>query len=359
VVGFFLAISGCAGRAPTAPDGGADAAVSRWTFDCVDRHHWEDPRCRPPSEIAPGSIGIGPAFVGPKGAFVDGDTLVLLASPDVVMTVDLRTGDRALRSGTLEGSVTRGEGPSIADAHDLRRGPSGQWYVATGDGIYEVDPATGDRRFDRSFDRCEADPIGLTHLGWGFAIDGDGIVYIAGGVPDAGAGVLAVDAASNCRVVSWAARHDLPSVGGGTSYSAEIYLTPTLHEGDLYVTGDDTLYRIELATGDRERLSSGFYEIGSGPSFPMSSTRIGLRSRDRLCVVGSAGPDAVIEVDLTTGDRAAWGIDDGPFRELLAPDRSAKLAVAHPHLSGAMIIATETALLVVEPETGNSVTLSH
>jgi hypothetical protein len=361
--------AGCAEVAPaTGADAGddvgaaADAGVSPWVLDCVARRNWADPRCLPGSEVAEGSIGSGPTVFAPSGAIVEGDTLIV-AAYHALIAVDLRTGDRTLRSGTFydarTGEVSVGEGPELVQPADIRRLPDGAWAVYDGEVIYRVDPSTGDRQIDRDFESCQAAPFGAQNVGFGIELDDAGAVYATGESWDTGIGIFAIDSSGACSVVSWSALPGASEVGSGPAYTDEDYRAIRLHDGAFYVTGDDSLYRTDPITGDRERISSSRFGLGIGPALPQWPVSIGVRSPARLWVCGWIGHDQVIEVDLATGDRTSVRVESGPFVEVLGPEGSVSFVVAHPHLDGAMLVGTTMSLLVVDPASNNSSTLSR
>jgi hypothetical protein len=347
-----------------APSGDAGGSTSTH-FDCIDRRNAADPRCLSYPDVLPGTIGAGPPFIlTPKGGFIEGRTMVValdpVDTPGYLFSIDLDTGDRTLVSGDYEdprsGPRTVGAGPPLVRPVDVELGPDG-WCVLTGDGIVRVDPASGDRALVRPFSACMS-PDGPYQI-WlsGFTMDESGTAYVATINVRTGNGIVAMSSDGSCRTASWSAFPGYPNIGSGPTGGTESFSGLTHYEGFLYATDflSEALYRIDPASGDRIRVSSSYdgQPIGGGDELLVNGY-LAFPGGGRVYTTGNGyGDRAVTEVELESGTRRTARVVAGPLFDAYQPGPS---IVMH---GSATILGIDEGLVVFEPETGNSYTLSH
>ncbi len=269
------------------------------------------------------------------------------ANPDAgfVMAFDLATGDRTVLSGehlSAGGAPAEvGAGHRLTNVIDVQRGPDGTLYVWSGTNvmgeIVAVDPATGDRtlvwqRDGAGFAVCDngRDGKSVQTRADGFAIDAAGAFYLGFSNTSPvgeGLGVIRISgtgAQQTCQYVTRAgtmAGNAMAgtSVGAGWAFTSGVLTGFGLHDGKLLALNafDLTLYAIDLATGDRARLTgaSTANPLGSGPT---GSSGVGHRwvkwdaARARYWTVGRQGGTQVVLVDPATAARVALSCNDAP-----------------------------------------------
>ncbi len=252
------------------------------------------------TSVVPSRRGDGPganmirsiAYDSVRDKIVIGNQVVQTQSPQI-MLVDPVTGDRSILSG-----------PGMDDGVETTT------YIGTlkidmlsGD-IYTLDSLFGEIvRIDREtghrsilFRSEEASDPRLTKPG-SMAIDSDSrTLYITDGATNA---LLATDLSlEEIRVVSQ------PSmVGQGTGWEEIGFIELDLSRDMAYV-GDSTthtIFRVDLATGDREVLTGG--NVGTGPALEALGQLILDPQRNRLFIAQSPSYAPIVSVDLETGDR--------------------------------------------------------
>jgi hypothetical protein len=376
---FLGAVSwGCGGRdrgspldAGTADPGDAarlpgDAgSASSTRIDCIDRRNAADPRCLSYPDVLPGTIGSGPPFIRtPKGGFIEGRTMVValdpVDTPGYLFSIDLDTGDRTLVSGDYEdprsGPRTVGAGPAFDRPVDVERGADG-WYVLTGAGLVRVDPATGDRELARPFETCRSADGPYQIWLSSFTMDASGVAYVSTINVRTGNGIVAMSPDGTCRVASWSALPGYPNIGTGPTGGTESFSGLTHYEGFLYATDflSEALYRIDPASGDRIRVSSSYdgQPIGAGPELLVNGY-VAFPASGRAFTTGNGYGDwQVSEVDVASGDRTTRPVVAGPLFDAYEPGPSIVID------GSATILGVDEGLIVFEPDTGNSYTLSH
>jgi hypothetical protein len=214
--------------------------------------------------------GTGPPLRGPRFLALPGDGSLLVADRDpnnfnlyAIVRVDTSTGDRMVVSGCNDSNCTQvlGTGPAITRIFGIAAEPDGQILAADGDGraLYRIDPATGNRT-------------------------------LVSGCTDAG-----------CT--------SLVGTGPSGGQPARILLDAS---GDVYVAYrvDGSFYgairEVDPATGDRKQISGCEDDActsvqGTGPGF-LDPLGLGFAS-DGSLLVADGGLEAIVRVDLGTGDR--------------------------------------------------------
>ena len=162
------------------------------------------PICLRPYELRKkgGSVGEGPSYADLYEASYLGGELDESLGPEgtlwlamsfggssdrrgAIVALDVASGDRRVVSGETPDGATVGAGPSFGSVLDVRRAPGGLLYAWTRGAmpnsqvIVSVDPASGDRTVvwragDDAYPQC-ADQ----HADKGFAVDGQGRVYLS------------------------------------------------------------------------------------------------------------------------------------------------------------------------------------
>ncbi|GMV39014.1 MAG: hypothetical protein AMXMBFR64_07300 [Myxococcales bacterium] len=289
------------------------------------------------------------------GGFVDAGAGALVAAvawssgatPDAgfVFSMDLATGDRALVSGQyldpVNGLMEVGAGHTLKNVVDVQRGPDGNLYVWSGTNlmgeIVRVDPATGARtlvwqRDGAGFAFCDngRDGKSVQTRADGFALDADGsfLIGFSNTSPvGEGLGVIRISGTGAQQTCSYVTRSGTMSgnawfgspMGGGWAFTSGALNGFGLHDGKLLALNafDLSLYAIDLATGDRSRVTSASTTapLGAGPT---GSSGIGQRwvrwdsHRQMYWTVGREGGTQVVLVDPTTGNRTPISCNDAP-----------------------------------------------
>jgi hypothetical protein len=336
-------------------------------FDCIDRANLADPRCLRAFDVPPGTIGAGPAFFAdPRGGFLEAGTLVVAFdagdAPSFLMSIDVVTGDRALRSGEYDdpalGVQVVGDGPTLTYAADVEPGADG-WYVLTPGGLVRVDPATGDRELARPFAPCMRDDGPWQLEMTSFALADDGVAYLSAFSVRAGSGVVSLAPDGACEVVTWSPLPGYEGRGSGPDLQGSQFMGLVLSGGVLYASSwnAETIYRVDITTGDRVGISSSLdgRPIGTGDRLLVGGTMV-FPSPERL-FTGGYGREGVhvTEVDVTTGARIARPATHGPLRLQWTSRPPIWL---HP-AGEALIFGTNDSLAVFVPTNGNSFTLSY
>lgn len=318
--------------------------------DCRLDIHSDAPACT--SEPVPGSLGGGAPFPGEVVlAFVDGDSAYVgfeVVGEAALFEVDLMTGDRALVTGAYEdpatGRVERGAGPALDGFGSAAMG-DGALYLHTGDALYSVDLATGDRTLvidDASL--CSVGASGETasaSLLDGMTLAPDGTIYVARNFQS----VVAVSGTS-CRLVSSAERE--PLVGTGPALNGDYESLVALDDALYALTERGQVVRID-ASGNWQVVSS--VDVGDGPS-PIGEY-MDRTLDDSLVTTGSGLGRLGVVIDLATGNRTELAEPD-----ITRPLGSLRRAVPWPSEPGIWVHAREGVELV-DPASKNVVWVSY
>lgn len=356
-------------------------------FDCSQAGTDADPRCN--TSMA-GTVGSGPKFTGGltttvRHGFVAGDQLVLAveftAADDTyggIFGVDLKTGNRTLLSGKYKdpvtGDVSKGAGPagkSLNQVRDIALGPNNTWYALAAQNlqanriVYAIDPATGDQRV--VFDAASAPCTGITGVAQvsfdpdsGLAVGGDGAVYLAlNNIPQSsGKGVARIGADGKCTVVTLSgAATSADNHGSGPDVIGTFLYNLTFRDGVLAVLQFNThssIITIDPATGNRTMVSVS-PDKGMGPDLATDSMAIAPDGTFWTYHGQRNGVFGLVSVDPATGNRTAHDAKAGPLKKEQGPDRG---IWAHPD-GKHILMQYANAILIYDPATGNSNTLSY
>lgn len=351
-------------------DGGGDWPDAL-PIDCLDDANSAELACTPWLQLDPGSIGEGPhfgigMFPGVGGGFLDAanERIVIgarfgvdVAPGGMVATVDLRTGERTFVSGHYEdpanGPTQVGSGAPLDFVHDVA--PTATGWVALGQvgfdtAIVTVDPATGARTSvtPDGGSGC-ADPEGneITIDPYTIAVTQDGTVLTTFRGSNPGIGVVGYDA-DGCHVVSRMGAVG-PSIGMGPEQTGGYFVDIEVDGGTLWALEWQTqsLFSIDLATGNRKRVSSSSNTttVGEGPAIGTQSlavTDAGIVTYD---------DETYTLVDPSTGMRTAIPMD-GPL--VYGADGH---VLAHPNAPWIVVLA-DVGVAVLDTATGNSNVIS-
>lgn len=256
----------------------------------------------------------------------------------LVMAVHLDTGNRRIVSGGYldpsAGLQETGTGPSMQRVLDVARGPDGNLYalsapvMAADLEIFRVNPTTGARTRvwrgrDSSFGQCASgDParvsVSYHERVFGVGPSGEFFLGFRGAGPySEGVGIVRVAAdGSRCDFVTRSGAgalnaHAGHSIGGGYDLDRGFYAGFVLREGQLYVLNDvyKALFRIDLATGNRFRMSSASTSYGLLGDGPTNFGGIGQRwlawdeARQIMWATGIQSYRGMTAIDLATGNR--------------------------------------------------------
>jgi hypothetical protein len=233
------------------------------------------PMCSSPTSLPqctngspPGSISSGPPFVAT--AFVDSIVSAALGSSNLVVLVAVRSGSgavfsmdstsgaRTLVSGTLDDGTTRGAGPMMTPSvlSAIAVAPDGTIDVLTADGLFQIDPVTGDRTLVVTADAtmiCAplTTPLQIETTPALAATTAGAIVVGSGAGTDA---LIAVTPAGCTTIAAWTEfSTTLPPIGSGPAISAPMHIA--VSESVAYamdiVAGASVIETIDLQSGDR------------------------------------------------------------------------------------------------------------
>ncbi|TNF26964.1 MAG: hypothetical protein EP329_20245 [Deltaproteobacteria bacterium] len=271
----------------------------------------------------------------------------------LVLAVNVDSGNRRLISGGYEGAsgfTETGSGPTLHKVIDVQRGPDGKLYALSVPGssvdleIVRIDPTNGNRTLvwraqDPTFMQCPSgDParLGVQVNDRGFAVDDQGRFYLPfTNTSPYGEGVGVVRIAADGGACSFVTRSGAQylndyagqDVGGGYLFDRGRYQGFTLKDGALWAIQNAylTLVKVDLATGNRTRISSASTSavLGGGPT---GAAGIGQRwvvyddARDLWWASGTLNRRMLTAVDPATGDRTEafcqTNNPDRPWRDL-------------------------------------------
>lgn len=244
----------------------------------------------------PGSLALdeqsGVVFVGDDGD--DGNFRLL--------RVNLANGNRTVLSGTDSGDMVHGAGPSFSFIEDILLDPANNRVLVVDSGlpaVMAVDLATGDRRVLSDAGTGDGpEPVFPVALARGPTPDE---LYIADRDLEA---VLHVDLITGDRTV-------ISDEVTGTGVPLPFMIAMAAHpDGQRIFVADDlhlVPVAVDVATGARS-LVDPTTVVGSGPVFedPEGVAVDGARG---LALVSDDGLDAIVAVDLATGERTFLGDD--------------------------------------------------
>lgn len=317
-------------------------------------------------------------------------------SPGVIMAVDYTTGARRIISGRWKdpnaGYEVYGEGPELNEPIDVELGPDGALYAwawrndttaQDGVNIMRIDLETGDRRqvwginnpaYGQCSNGADNDTDTQFHK-YAFTMDDAGNFYVAtikNGRPSSGRGIARIAAdGSGCDYVTMDGVEEgnahFPGIGGGYPVGQFNYYGMEIHDGALYALNNGDLIRVDLATGDRRRISGD----GAGPgSKNVAGYYLQYNPEWDLMMVSGMPmvPEFVGGIDLETGTVYTFAqcLNIAPgnpfatdcFEGAAAPNgRGERPTWVLPN--GLWLAGHGRGFTLIEPRTGNSYTLSN
>jgi hypothetical protein len=395
-----------------APSGGPDLAAGGGDgggpslVDCsVAANRANDPRC---GGILDATVGQGVAlahqnlFGAPLsgGGFLDGGRLVLAVDIDygspntfgIVLAVDLSTGDRTVISGKYRdpanGDHTVGTGtPALVGVHDVQQAPDGSYWASVSTDhalgsaprfLVKIDPATGNRTQLWSDGgngiKC-TNPTTNAMTTTKYTVDSssiaiapDGAVYysVQGNPQSAGNAIVKLNPkAGTCTLVT-ASQAAAAGDNRGSGPLNFVGVKGLRLDGSGFIWGvegdTNSLWKIELASGNRTRVSShsGSSMVGNGNNdVGQYGLALGLQASDKIWTVGNTtgdeqGAGALTAVDVSNGNRSGPTVAD-----IVGPATGKATAVWHYPGSGLLILSGPTfGVVLFDPQTNNSNYLS-
>lgn len=365
-----------------APQAAVQSATKPTMVDCTVRANEKDVKCTS-SQV--GTVGSGPKFTGGlttqvNHGFVSGNQLILAVeltgSDDEyggIFGVDLTTGARTLLSGKMNdpvnGEVTKGTGKSLNQVRDVAPGPNNTWVALAAKGtqgnrtIFSINPSTGDRSvlFDASMTPCAG--IAGTQVGIdpasGIAAGPDGAVYVAlNNMPQSSGKGIAKIAGGKCSVVTLSgASNAANNRGSGPTVIGSFLYNVTYRNNALQILQFNThpsILSIDPSTGNRTMVSVS-PDKGTGPDLATDSMTIGPDGTIWTYHAYRNGVYGLVSVDPATGNRTRHEPKGGPAKRAQGPDRGIWV---HPN-GKHVLLQYGNAILIYDPATGNSNTLSY
>jgi hypothetical protein len=194
----------------------------------------------------------------------------------IILAVDVATGDRRIVSGHDPSTFSQdvppedwlyvGDGPRFGSVLDVQRAPDGsllawsRFQDPTDRRVFRVDPSTGNREIVWGHDGTanewpvclDSEGVPLQTSDTGFAVDGEGRVYVGISNPLTGRGIIRLSAAFDaCEVLT--AYGATANVGGGVDIGGFIQ-GYSRYDDKLYAfsTQPKQLFSVDLQTGHRE-----------------------------------------------------------------------------------------------------------
>jgi DNA-binding beta-propeller fold protein YncE len=243
-----------------------------------------------------------------------GRAYVLDEGLHALLTIDLETGARSTLSDGDDDGVARGTGPAFANPRRIALDLAHRRAFVTDmglDAIVQVDLDHGQRAILSGSDHGTGLALKKPK---GIVLD---VTKDTAYVVDANDALLAVGLTTgDRRVISSAAAGS--SVGAGPPLALAMDLAIDLSSKRAYVFGGTALLSVDLTSGDRTLISTDSKFAtpegslrGTGPA--ISGTVAGaLDLAHNRAYVGDADLDAVIAVDLATGDRSFLSTEADP-----------------------------------------------
>jgi len=352
--------------------------------------------CGRPFDRATGglTVGTGPRIFGLanahfSGGFIEGNEIVVAvywgsstAQRGAVMAVDVDSGNRRLISGDLS-SVTAGSGPAFSYALDVRKGVDGNYYVFTqstlpgAPSIFRVNPTTGVRTLvwkgqGAGFGQCAAgDPnaaangIYVQYTNQGFAVDAAGgfLLGYANPIRD-GRGLVRISAdGTTCSYVS-ATGTRADGLTRGTGPNMGGFVQGFMVDGGkvvVQITQPKALIEIDLTTGNRTALFTSTTAGNIGERWAVKDTARGV-----IWTAGVMNSVTVIAYDRaknkTMSIFSSCGDPDFPWFPLCAGTGPIKINSLnhggmwlHPTNGNLLFGHDSISIVEFEPETGNSI----
>ena len=263
---------------------------------------------------ADGTRGTGVDISSPRDIDLDltnNRALVVGTVVDAVVAVDLSTGDRTILSSTSTGagaafSSLRG---ITIDAANNRALVS---EAANGfEGVIAVDLATGDRtELSGQNEGMTIDSGADFDSTRGVVIDAVNNRLVA--VDDAITSLVAIEPTTGNRTLIVPSEAPIPAVGMGPALNNPFGIVYNAEQNTLYVADDglDAIIAVDLATGDRRTVADN-----TSPGVTLVQPRgLGFDpANNRLLVPDNSSMlDAVVGVDLSTGEGTIISGDDSP-----------------------------------------------
>lgn len=374
--------SACTSKSDGDDDGGGGGSL----FDCSASGTDSDPRC---NTSTAGTVGAGPKFTGGLSTavhhgFIADNKLVLAveftAVDDVyggIFTVDLATGDRALVSGKykdpVNGDVSHGTSPagvSLNQVRDVALGPDGKWYALAAESlqserlIVAIDPATGNQHVVFNADKTTCTGISSGQVEFdpdsGIAVGTDGSIYVVlNNLPvSSGKGIARVASDGTCTIVTLSgAETTADNHGTGPDVIGSFLYNVTFHNNALALLQFNThssIITIDPATGNRTMVSVS-PDKGTGPDLATDSMAIAADGTYWTYNGERNGVFGLVSVDGATGNRTAHDAKYGPAQKEQGDDRGIWVHPDGRHI----LLQYANAILIYDPATGNSNTLSY
>ncbi len=346
--------------------------------DCTVRANENDVKC---SSSTAGTVGSGPKFRGGlttqvNHGFVSGNQLVVAveftASDDDlggIFGIDLTTGKRTLLSGKIkdpvDGDVVKGTGKSLNMVRDVAPAPNGTWVAyATQSNtanrvLVSIDPATGNRK--TFFDEAQSTCAGMTPKTMfdptaGITVGADGATYaVLNNFPQSsGKGIARITPDGKCSVVTLSA--SATNKGTGPDVIGSFLYNPTFRGDSLYLLQFNThpsVLAIDPKTGNRRMISSA--DKGTGPDPAGDSLAVAPDGTIWTYNGYRSGVYGLVSIDPVTGNRTRFEPKGGPAKRAQGNDRGIWVHPDGKHL----LLQYGNAIILYEPATGNSNTLSY
>lgn len=244
-----------------------------------------------------------------EAALMPGSLIIGDNDVDAIVALNPITLERTIISDASTGVSTNYSG-SFSAIDDVIIGPSGNLYVLddTFNAVISVDPVTGDRTVisdNSSPEVGTGDPIGTSNK---FTFGPDGLLYLTDSTSTLD-GIRVIDPATGNRTVLSSESADMYN---GTNADPEDLV---FIDGVLYGTDNrsDSVYTVDLVTGVRT-------EVPGLTGASLSSPNAMHVTSDGVIVVGDAGLDAIVLVDLVAGTQTILSDDSSVGPDLASPN---------------------------------------
>jgi hypothetical protein len=351
--------------------------------DCRAPENYTRLACKTAREVPAGALGRGftPAAIDSDvtygGGFVDCAHLVVATSSEregygLVLSVDLVTGDRRIVSGSyghgrarhrVGSSHGRHERADLAGVRDVALGPDGSYYAFVTQPaikpnvvrVVRIDATTGNRtpvvEWRKGHDGfgCSDASANVDLEPSGFALAPDGAMYFAARDTDGGIGLVSVDEAHGCRVVSRSSRVSARNVGEGAALAAGLAF-PRYAGGKVWALDALGLVAIDVRDGGRTRVSSAQTSPPIGSGEDVGSTSLALSKRRAWTAGGATYPAVRLTlVNLDTGERHGFRGITGPLA-----DPGLGTRIWHYENSGVAVVSVGGGFAFFDPKTSVS-----